>query len=59
VEDLMKQKVKVYGRTRARQSLRKKRKGWGLFLYEVRWSLGVVVVCGVVVYAGLVWGDRK
>lgn len=48
--------VKVYGGV---SKPRKKREGVGLFLYELRTSLGTVVLAGGVVYAWLVWGDRS
>jgi hypothetical protein len=50
-----KSKVKVYGASKPR----KKRKGVGLFMYELRTTLGIVVLCGGVWYAALVWTDRK
>lgn len=51
-------KVKVHGASTKTAKVRKKRKGLGLFLYEVRWTLGKVVVVGGVWYFWLVWGDR-
>jgi hypothetical protein len=50
-----KSKVKVYGTSKPR----KKRTGIRLFIYELRMTLGIVVLCGGVWYAWLVWTDRK
>lgn len=60
-EDLMKRQVKVYGRKdqRIHTRPRKRRKGWGLFWYELKWSLLVVGGCAGVMYVWCVWGDRK
>jgi hypothetical protein len=51
-------KVKVYG-TSTKTKPQKKRKGLGLFLYELRTSLGAVILLGGVWYVWLVWRDRN
>jgi hypothetical protein len=53
--EMEKSKVKVYGSTKPR----KKRRGVGLFMYELRTTLGMVVLCGGLWYAWLVWVDRN
>jgi hypothetical protein len=50
-----KSKVKLYGTSKPRM----KRRGVGLFLYELRSSLGLVILCGGVWYVLLVWVDRS
>jgi hypothetical protein len=51
--------VKVYGASTKAVKPRKKRKGVALFMYELRTSLGLVIVLGGVWYAWLVWRDRN
>jgi hypothetical protein len=50
--------VKVYGGTKSERR-REERKGVGLFMYEVRWTLGKVIVLGGMWYFWLVWRDRQ
>lgn len=50
-------KIKVYGNARARSPRR--RKGVGLFMFELRRTLGKVLLCGGVWYLWLVWRDRN
>jgi hypothetical protein len=53
-------KPKIYGGVTTKPSKpKKKRKGVRLGWYEFRTSLGKVLLFGGVVYAGLVWGDRR
>jgi hypothetical protein len=50
-------KPKIYGGVNTKP--KKRRKGVRLGRYEFRTSLGKVLLLGGVVYAGLVWGDRR
>lgn len=50
-------KVKIYGGS-SKTKPAKKRKGWGLFAYELRTSLVRIVLLGGVWYGWLVWRDR-
>jgi hypothetical protein len=53
-------KPKLYGGISTKpQKPKKRRKGLRLGWYELRTSLGNVLLLGGVVYAGLVWGDRR
>jgi hypothetical protein len=52
-------RVKVYGASTKMVKPGRKRKGLGLFVYEVRWTLGKVLVLGGLWYFWLVWGDRS
>lgn len=56
-DDEGKGKVKVYGNSRAKSPRR--RKGVGLFLFELRRTLGKVILFGGIWYLWLVWRDRK
>ncbi|KAF2831229.1 hypothetical protein CC86DRAFT_463171 [Ophiobolus disseminans] len=52
--------VKIYGGVSTKpEKPRKKRKGLALFEYELRTSLGMVVVLGGVIYLWLVWRDSS
>lgn len=51
--------VKIYGSSSSTKKKSEKKKGVALWVYEMKWTLGKVLVVGGVWYAWLVWGDRR
>ncbi|KAH3996973.1 hypothetical protein HBI56_126670 [Parastagonospora nodorum] len=51
---------KIYGSSSSSSTKKaEKKKGLGLWMYEMKWTLGKVLVVGGVWYVWLVWGDRR